>query len=291
MSQKVRLRGRRNGSFSDSALRNLDAKHAIAPAALERFKKRVRGITCRAKGVSIEATMAALVLYLRGWRGDFGFRETPEVLLGLIRRVRLWLRAALWRQWKTQRRRRAALLVLGAAEGWRVTPLAADLALGISHAPKPSLLGFPMPTSNRLVFLRSSTRNGINSRTAVYGPVRTVVWQGRRVTAARSSYRLRSVLVVSELALSVMLLIGSGLLIKPPATRAHRFGFQPGERPWNAHLGAELAIPWLTRTSGSLSEDSGSHPSHTRCGRRRGDKMICRSVDRVPPRWSKQGWQ
>jgi len=89
MSQKVRLRGRRNGSFSDSALRNLDAKRAIAPAALERFKKRVRGITCRAKGVSIEATIAALVLYLRGWRGDFGFRETPEVLLGLIRRVLL----------------------------------------------------------------------------------------------------------------------------------------------------------------------------------------------------------
>jgi hypothetical protein len=29
-----------------------------------------------------------------------------------------------------------------------------------------------------LVFLRSLTRNGINSRTAVYGPVRTVVWQG-----------------------------------------------------------------------------------------------------------------
>src|SRR4051812_14674229 len=35
-----------------------------------------------------------------------------------------------------------------------------------------------MPISNRLVFLRSLTRNGINSRTAVYGPVRTVVWQG-----------------------------------------------------------------------------------------------------------------
>jgi len=239
MSQKVRLRGRRNGSFSDSALRNLDAKRAIAPAALERFKKRVRGITCRAKGVSIEATIAALVLYLRGWRGDFGFLETPEVLLGLIRRVRLWLRAALWRQWKTQRRRRAALLVLGAAEGWRVTPLAADLALGISHAPKPSLLGFPMPTSNRLVFLRSSTRNGINSRTAVYGPVRTVVWQGRRLTAARSSYRLRSVLVVSELALSVMLLIGSGLLIKSLWQLEH---IDSGFNPANV-LGMRISVP------------------------------------------------
>lgn len=90
-----------------------EVKRAIAPKALERFKERVREITRRAKGVSIEATMAELVPYLRGWRGYFGFCETLEVLLGLIRWVRLRLRAALWRQLKTPRRRRAALLELG----------------------------------------------------------------------------------------------------------------------------------------------------------------------------------
>src|SRR5271169_2750328 len=88
-------------------------KRVIAPKALERFKRRIREITRRAKSVSIRATMAELVPYLRGWRGYFGFCETPEVLLGLIRWVRLRLRAALWRQWKTPRRRRAALLELG----------------------------------------------------------------------------------------------------------------------------------------------------------------------------------
>src|SRR5438309_4222906 len=90
-----------------------EVKRAIAPKALERFRKRIREITCRAKGVSIEATMAELVPYLRGWRGYFGFCETPEVFISLIRWVRLRLRAALWRQWKTPRRRRAALLGLG----------------------------------------------------------------------------------------------------------------------------------------------------------------------------------
>ena len=35
-----------------------------------------------------------------------------------------------------------------------------------------------MPISNRSVFLHWSTSNGVTSRTAVYGPVRTVVWQG-----------------------------------------------------------------------------------------------------------------
>src|SRR5947209_2456699 len=96
-------------SFTDGP----EVKRAIAPKALERFRKRIREITCRAKGVSIEATMAELVPYLRGWRGYFGFCETPEGLISLIRWVRLRLRAALWRQWKTPRRRRAALLELG----------------------------------------------------------------------------------------------------------------------------------------------------------------------------------
>jgi RNA-directed DNA polymerase len=90
-----------------------EVKRVIAPKALGRFKQRIREITRRAKGVSIEVTMAELAPYIRGWRGYFGFCETPEVLIGLTRWVRLRLRAALWRQWKTPRRRRAALLGLG----------------------------------------------------------------------------------------------------------------------------------------------------------------------------------
>jgi len=90
-----------------------EVKRVIAPKALDRFKQQIREITRRAKSVSMRATMAELVPYLRGWHGYFGFCETPEVLLSLIRWIRLRLRAALWRQWKTPRRRRAALLELG----------------------------------------------------------------------------------------------------------------------------------------------------------------------------------
>jgi hypothetical protein len=35
-----------------------------------------------------------------------------------------------------------------------------------------------MPILNRSVFLRWLRSNSVTSRTAVYGPVRTVVWQG-----------------------------------------------------------------------------------------------------------------
>src|SRR5216683_345756 len=93
-----------------------DIKRTIAPKSLEQFKRRIREITRRAKGVSIKTTMEELVPYMRGWRGYYGFCETPEVLIALTRWVRLRLRAALWRQWKTQRRRREALLRLGVSE-------------------------------------------------------------------------------------------------------------------------------------------------------------------------------
>ena len=89
-----------------------DTKRTIAPKSLERFKRRIREITRRAKGVSIKTTMEELASYMRGWRGYFGFCETPEVLIALTRWVRLRLRSALWRQWKTPRRRRAALIAL-----------------------------------------------------------------------------------------------------------------------------------------------------------------------------------
>jgi RNA-directed DNA polymerase len=104
-----------------------EVKRIIAPKAVNQFKQRIREITRRAKGVSIKTTMDELAPFMRGWRGYFGFCETPEVLLYLTRWVRLRLRAALWRQWKTPRRRRAALLALG------VGPRLASNTAGSSH--------------------------------------------------------------------------------------------------------------------------------------------------------------
>src|SRR6478672_2051019 len=129
-----------------------DFKRTIAPKSLERFKRRIREITRRAKGVSIKTTMEELVPYMRGWCGYFGFCETPEVLVALTRWVRLRLRAALWRQWKTPRRRRAALIALrlsgqllntaGSGRGpWNIARSKA-LSVGLSNAYF-KLLGLP----------------------------------------------------------------------------------------------------------------------------------------------------
>src|SRR5215468_5719826 len=90
-----------------------EVKRVIAPKALDRFKRRIREITRRAKGVSIETTIEELAPYMRGWRSYFGFCQTQGVLISLTGWVRRRLRCALWRQWKTVRRRRATLLELG----------------------------------------------------------------------------------------------------------------------------------------------------------------------------------
>jgi len=113
-SAVARPQGRKFLGFSFSA--GPEVKRVIAPKALDRFKRRIREITRRAKGVSMKTTMEELVPYMRGWRSYFGFCETPVVLQYLTRWVRLRLRAARWRQWKTQRRRRAELIRLGVSE-------------------------------------------------------------------------------------------------------------------------------------------------------------------------------
>jgi hypothetical protein len=61
--------------------------------------------------------------YMRGWRSYFGFCETPEVLIGLTRWVRWRLRAALWRPWKTPRRRKRLCWNWGWVRGWQIIRL------------------------------------------------------------------------------------------------------------------------------------------------------------------------
>src|SRR3981081_2799789 len=67
---------------------------------------------------------------------------------------------------------------MGSQRGRQGPGRAAAAALGISPAAELSLLGSQMPTSNRSACHPCSNRVSVTSRTAVYGPVRTVVWEG-----------------------------------------------------------------------------------------------------------------
>jgi RNA-directed DNA polymerase len=75
-------------------------KRRISSQAVDRFKGRVRELTCRTRGVSIERRAEDLASYLRGWIGYFGKCETRYVLQALDSWLRRRLRSAIWKQWK-----------------------------------------------------------------------------------------------------------------------------------------------------------------------------------------------
>ena len=102
-SAVARPRERKFLSFSFTVGRN--PKRRIAPKALERFKTRVRELTCRKRGVSLERMVGDLRRYLSGWRAYFGFCQTPSVLQDLDSWIRRRLRCVAWKQWKQGRTR------------------------------------------------------------------------------------------------------------------------------------------------------------------------------------------
>jgi RNA-directed DNA polymerase len=84
-------------------------RRRIAPQALARFKAKVRELTRRTRGRSLAQIVKELSIYLIGWRGYFGFCQTPSVLRALNEWTRRRLRAVAWKQWKRGRTRFAEL--------------------------------------------------------------------------------------------------------------------------------------------------------------------------------------
>ena len=71
--------------------------------------RRVRELTRRTRGISLEQMMKELATYLRGWKSYFGFCQTPSVLRKLEEWMRRRLRSVIWKQWKRSKVRYARL--------------------------------------------------------------------------------------------------------------------------------------------------------------------------------------
>src|SRR5262249_39258520 len=95
--------------FLGFSIANDGSQRQIAPKAIQKFKARIRDLTCRTRGVSLTKLIEPLARYLIGWRGYFGFCQTPRVLSNLDAWIRRRLRMYLWRQWRTGRNRFAQL--------------------------------------------------------------------------------------------------------------------------------------------------------------------------------------
>ncbi len=77
-----------------------EVKRRVAPKALLRCKQRVRELTRRTRGISLEQMTKELASYLRGWKSYFGYCQTPSVLRGLDQWIRRRMRSLIWKQWK-----------------------------------------------------------------------------------------------------------------------------------------------------------------------------------------------
>ncbi len=75
-------------------------KRRVAPKALEAMKERIRAITARNGGRSMDRVIAELRGYLRGWKEYFRLAETPRVLSDLDEWIRHRLRLVQLKQWK-----------------------------------------------------------------------------------------------------------------------------------------------------------------------------------------------
>ncbi len=106
-----------------------EPQRRIAPKAILRFRERIRELTRRTRGVSLEKMAGEVGRYLTGWQGYFGFCQTPSVLIDLHQWTRRRLRSFLWKQWKRGSVRFAELTQRGVD-----TELAAQTA-GSAHGP------------------------------------------------------------------------------------------------------------------------------------------------------------
>jgi hypothetical protein len=77
-----------------------EVRRRIAPKALEAMKERVREITTRNGGRSMDRVFEELRGYLVGWKGYFRLADTPRVLSDLDEWIRHRLRLVQLKQWK-----------------------------------------------------------------------------------------------------------------------------------------------------------------------------------------------
>ena len=128
-----------------SFTRSESPKRRIAPKAVKRFKERVRELTSRTRGISIERMAKELARYLRGWIGYFGKCETPSVLQSLEGWTRRRLRSAIWKQWKRGTARFAGLRQRGVS--FQLAAKTAGSAHGPWHLANSKALALALPNA------------------------------------------------------------------------------------------------------------------------------------------------
>jgi len=162
--------------------RGAGVKVRVDPKARQRAKDRVRRLTDRHWGVSMERRITDLNRFTVGWTAYFAFAETPYLFRELDRWLRRRLRQVRWKEWKRPHARGRNLRTLGLSDAdaratassqhgyWHLAgtfPLQLAMPNAYWHK-KLGLKGFDEPYR----------RFRDTARTARCGPACRVVWEG-----------------------------------------------------------------------------------------------------------------
>jgi len=120
-------------------------KRRIAPKAVFRFQTRIRTLTRRTRGISLERMVREVGRYLQGWQSYFGFCQTPTVLDRFNKWIRRRLRSAACKQWRTGKKRFARLRQLGLS--YDLAARSAGHQWGPWRLSRTQALSYAMPTT------------------------------------------------------------------------------------------------------------------------------------------------
>ncbi len=125
--------------------RDHQVQRKVANKALATMKHRVRALTGRSRGRSIDTVIGELRGYLLGWKAYFRLADTPRVFRGLDSWIRHRLRAVQLKHWKNaptiyrEVRKRglpdfvAKRVAANATRWWKNSGLAISVALPVSY--------------------------------------------------------------------------------------------------------------------------------------------------------------
>ena len=111
--EKSRVVASEEFEFLGFAFRKSRATINVSAKSIQRFKHRIREITGRSRGISMEHRLSLLRSYVRGWMGYYGLASQLKLFDRLDQWLRRRIRMCYWKQWRRPKRRRQMLIRLG----------------------------------------------------------------------------------------------------------------------------------------------------------------------------------
>ena len=102
--------------------------------SIRMFKRRVKEISRRIRGINVARVVSELNKYLRGWIGYYRFAEAKSVFKELDRWIRHRIRAMIWKQWGRRGYRELRKLGISVRLAWN-TSKSAHGAWRLSNSP------------------------------------------------------------------------------------------------------------------------------------------------------------